>query len=104
SRSRCCLRIVWATLGFVVRLFRGQLPRPAPSRAYASPNTSLLRRKARFWPAGLSFGQAGLSPAGRLSRFQEFRCPPSLLTSRAWSHPDRVRRAGSIRGTILAAG
>lgn len=45
------------------------------------------RRKARFRPAGLSFGRSGLSPAGRLTEFPGLPHGHSFPTSIAWSHP-----------------
>ena len=66
-----------------------QIPQPARSLPYcfARPVTGTHAR-ARFWPAGLSFGQAGLAPAGRLTVFQEVS-PPPIPTDQAL--PGRIR-------------
>lgn len=45
------------------------------------------RRKARFRPAGLSFGRSGLTPAGRLPEFPGLPHGHSFPTSISWSHP-----------------
>src|SRR6185295_14915641 len=44
------------------------------------------RRKARFWPVGLDFSQAGFAPAGRRSDFMWSSSTSHFLrTSIAWS-------------------
>lgn len=69
------------TLGFVAlnysfgAISRGPLARLPTHRRIRRR----VRRKAGYWPAGLSFGQAGLSPAGRL--FKISGAPLSLLPS-----------------------
>jgi hypothetical protein len=74
-------------------------PRPARLRTYASPNRlPVLRRKARYRPAGLSFGRTGFAPAGRLAA--RVGAEPRPSNTKTTCHQPRGKTRRSSRGSV----
>ena len=56
--------------------------------------------KTHLRPAGLSFSRAGLSPAGRLTEFQEVSPPPFHRTSIDWPQLLQSHHHGGLAGVL----